>query len=348
MKTAFDSEKYFLLQKSAIEERLRKFSGGKLYLEIGGKLLYDGHAERVLPGFDPRVKVKILREFQNSIEVLFCVNGNDLKFDRPLKTDYVSYQTHVFGLLQDYESVLHIKPTVVITLLDRTSIDDRVKNFINLAQIKGFKIYRKYKIEGYPENIDMIISSKGYGFDEYAETSRPLIIVTGPASNSGKLSTCLSQIYQDSKKNINSGYAKYELFPIWDLPLEHPVNLAYEAATADIGDYNEWDEAHFQNYGIRSVNYNRDIEAFKILQNLAIKFAKRNNYMNKYKSPTDMGINNASKAIIDDKEISYAAVREIAKRLDDYEKLLEMGRGQIAWVQRCKKVLIRALQNFRY
>lgn len=334
---AFNSEKYYELQLDAIKNRVEKFKHGKLYLEIGGKLLYDGHAENVLPGFDPEVKVKILKYYQRDIDFFYCVNVEDIQNNRQLKSTISNYEDDVMEMLEKFEKTFGIKPKVVINKI--LEIDENIQKFQTNLQNRGYKTYKRYFISGYPQDAQKILGNEGFTKDDYIDSDRNLIIVTGAASNSGKLSTCLGQIFLDSKNVLDSGYAKYELFPIWNLPLDHPVNLAYEAATADIGDYNEYDKLHEENYSAKSVNYNRDIEAFGILKSIANEFMGEKNFIRSYKSPTDMGINMAGFCIEDDDKVRQAAIKEIKRRQDIFLKLFEKGMGEKAWVEKCGKLL---------
>jgi uncharacterized protein (UPF0371 family) len=285
----FDSQLYKTLQQQAIVDRMTHFKGGTLYLEIGGKFLYDPHAARVLPGFDPYVKRAMINELDVEYEAIFCINANDIAKNRMLTSKNESFEASVLKILQEYRDILKVPLTICLTMVTEEN-RETITDFKKDLEEKGFTVYQKYFISGYPTTPD-ILTEKGFGKDEYIPHSAPLVLVFGPASNSGKLNTCLSQLYLDSEREIESGYAKYELFPIWNLPVEHPVNLAYEAATADIGDYNAIDQFHLKEYGVTTVNYNRDIEAFPIVRHIANQIVATENYMRTYKSPTDMGLN---------------------------------------------------------
>lgn len=337
--TAFNSQKYFDLQTKSIHDRIQKFSNGRLYLEIGGKFLYDGHAQRVLPGFDPLAKIKILKGLNKKFDLIFCVNSEDILTNRLLSPISGNYVEDVKKLLLDYENALKIRPIISLNKLSRGNLDERIQDFINLMQKLGYRIYLRYEIENYPNDIETIISEKGYGFDQYIEVSSSLVIVSGAASNSGKLSTCLGQIYHENLKGLDSGYAKYELFPIWNLSLHHPVNLAYEAATADIGDYNVDDHYHFEAYREKAVNYNRDEDAFKLLKTIAERFVSENNFIRNYKSPTDMGINMAGFCIEDEDTCKSAAIEEIQRRRDQFKKLFDEGKIDDRAYLHCDKIL---------
>lgn len=335
---AFDNSKYYSIQKKAIEDRISKFKD-KLYLEIGGKLLYDEHAKNVLPGFDPTVKIKIINDFKDDFELLFCVNANDIIKNRQLKPNSRNFIEECITLIKEYEQVFSKKPKVVINNISAVEIEGCIKEFIRIIEISNFQHFKRFFIKNYPKDTDTIISNEGYGKDDYIDTKKRLVIVSGAASNSGKLSTAMGQIYNDSLRGLNSGYAKYELFPIWNLPLDHPVNLAYEAATADIGDYNLIDEYHKMAYGINSVNYNRDIEAFEILKSIAEKIVSKDNYIRTYKSPTDMGINMAGFCIIDDDLTRKSAIEEIIRRRDYYKSEYKIGRGKEEWYKKCEDLI---------
>jgi uncharacterized protein (UPF0371 family) len=335
----FDKEAYYSLQKKAIEDRIAKFPNGRLYLEVGGKLLYDGHAERVLPGFDPEVKLKLFREFKDQLELIYCVNAGDIENNRLLKDDIESYHDVVFQMIAAFEEKLEIRPIIAINMINRHAPQSYLREFLDEAHERGYKLYKRYLIDGYPEGTDLVISDQGYGADEYIPVTKNLIVVTGAASNSGKLSTCLGQLYLDKKHGFDSGYAKYELFPIWNLPLRHPVNLAYEAATADIGDYNVEDQYHKKAYGITSINYNRDVEAFEIVKAIGHKIVSPDNFIATYQSPTDMGINTAGFCIIDDGIVQKAGMQEIRHRREVFQKLVNLGLGKEAWVETCDTLL---------
>lgn len=313
----FDGAKYIRVQTQSIEDRLAQFSG-RMYLEIGGKFLSDPHAARVLPGFDPASKKEIFAAFSEVAEVLFCVNAQDIASNRQLSNQDEDYVTTVLSMIQAIEDQTGMKPHIVMNNMDPYSSPEAVLDFQRSLQKKQYRVWERYLIDGYPEDIDFILSEDGFGQDDHIPLNKELILVTWAASNSGKLSTCLGQIYQDTLIDIESWYAKYETFPVWNLPLEHPVNLAYEAATADIGDYNVLDTYHDEAYGIESVNYNRDVDAFELLQKLAEEFVGSGNAMRKYKSPTDMGINTVGAAITDDKVVCLASLEEIGRRREWY------------------------------
>lgn len=344
-KIGFDNDQYLQLQSQKIQDRINKFTNGKLYLEIGGKFLWDPHASRVLPGFRPNNKVIVLRHFIKKAEILFAINAIDIINNRPLLSTTISYIDETTHLLDDIEKKLGKKPLLVINLIKQEHLKDPVFNK-GLTHFKrlGYKIFKRYFIKGYPNNLDTILGQEGFDRDDYIETNSSLIIVTGAASNSGKQSTCLGQIYLDKKHDLDSGYAKYETFPIWNLPLEHPVNLAYEAATADIGDYNVVDKYYQKAYGKLAINYNRDEDSFLLLKQLANKITNKNNYIRNYQSPTDMGINYAGFAITNDEIVCNASLQEIQRRRNWYNNLVKLGKGNQIWVDRCNKLEQSALK----
>jgi len=338
MKTPFNAKTYFKLQSDAIKDRLSKFKG-KLYFEIGGKFMADEHAARVLPGFDPEVKIHITRQLRIPLEILFCVSSKDIKVGRIWKNGE-TYEQTVLKRLDEISSIGFPTPHIVINLYEN---EPKTRSFEKKLEKKGYHIYKRYFIEGYPEELDRISGEKGFGKDEYIETTKNLIIVVGAGSQSGKMSTCLGQVYYDALHQIDSGYAKYETFPIWNLPLEHPVNLAYEAATADIGDFNVYDRFHEDAYHQKAVNYNRDVEAFDIIKEILNTIIPADNYMREYKSPTDMGISNAGFCIEDDNAVRAAAIAEIKRRIKEYGDLVRSGRGKREWVTRCRELLVKAV-----
>ncbi len=345
---AFDTAKYYQLQKKAIVDRVSKFSSGRLYLEIGGKFLYDPHANRVLPGFDPKIKQKILADLVKKADILFCVDFLDIIADRQLKNTREAYIDSVFKYLDEIYSNLGKKAVVVINRCrrDKKSLG-MLTEFEKKAQKLEYKYIKRYMIAGYPDNSGRVLSIDGFGADDYLKDLEKIVIVTGAGSNSGKMSTCLGQIYNDSVNGLQSGYAKYELFPIWNLDVEHPVNLAYEAATADIGDYNVWDELHEQAYGKKAVNYNRDTESYKLIKSLTDTVLESGNYMHMYNSPTDMGINMAGECITDDLAVCKAAVEEIRRRAVWYREIVERGDGKINWISKCFALEKRAVEHIK-
>jgi len=317
MKQGFDSELYLKIQTEKIKERINMFD--KLYLEFGGKIFDDYHASRVLPGFEPDVKMKLLKELKDQSEVVFCINANDIEKSK-MRADYgISYEMELIRLIDNLKELEISVNSVVITMftgqLAVRRLEDKLKE-------KNIKTYTHKPIEGYPNDIELIVSEKGYGENPYIETSKKLVIITAPGPNSGKLGTALSQLYHENKKGIKAGYAKFETFPVWDLNLMHPVNIAYEAATSDLGDVNMIDSFHLEAYGKNAVSYNRDLSTFPILKNILTKIMGEEIY----KSPTDMGVNMISRCIIDDDAVREASNMEIIRRyyrvLADYKQEL--------------------------
>ena len=306
-KIGFDNEKYLNEQSEAILERVSRFND-KLYLEMGGKILYDYHASRVLPGFDPNVKIRLLQKLKDKIEVILCVHAGDLERNK-VRADFgITYDVDAFKSIDDMKWFGINVGSVVIT---RFKNQPAAITFKNKLELKGIKVYLHYPTKGYPSDVDTIVSDEGYGKNEYISTTKPIIVVTGPGPGSGKLATCLNNLYHDYKNGSKAGYAKFETFPIWDLPLNHMVNVAYESATADLRDRNMIDPYHLKTYGIEAVNYNRDIEAFKLLKRI---LEKNTGGEPMYQSPTDMGVNRASSGIIDDKVVQEAAYQEVIRR----------------------------------
>ena len=342
----FDNGKYLQIQKDHILDRIDKFREGKLYLEIGGKFMYDAHAARVLPGFDPEVKLQIFNSMKNLIEIMFCVNANDIRFNRQLKNSAEKYTDATLRMVKELEEKTGVKPKIIINLCDR-ELSGIVLSYEKIAQEMGYQTFKRYKIDGYQDDTSRVLSEEGYGYDDHIPTSKKLILVMGAASNSGKMSTCLGQIYLDKQKGETSGYAKYETFPIWSLPIGHPVNLAYEAATADIGDYNVIDTYHEIAYGKRSVNYNRDVEAFEIIKKMTESFLEPSNYMSSYRSPTDMGINYAGNAISNDQVVCVASLEEIRRRRGWYMEIFNRSEGDKDWIKKCENLEIQALKYIR-
>ena len=307
MKKGFDENIYMERQKKFILERIEKFDG-KLYLEFGGKLFDDYHAARVLPGFDESGKIRLLQQLGDVVEIIFCVSAGDIEKTKTRADLGISYDMDVLRLIDDITAMGIEVNCVVITQYTGQPAADK---FIKKLNIRGVKNYIHRPIAGYPSDIDYIVSDEGYGSNPYIETTKPLVVVNAPGPGSGKLATCLSQVYHEHKRGIKAGYAKFETFPVWNLPLKHPVNLAYEAATADLMDMNMIDSFHLEAYGVSTVNYNRDIEAFPIVRTILGRITGDENF---YQSPTDMGVNMAGYAIIDDEVCQEAAKQEVICR----------------------------------
>lgn len=332
----FDWEKYIEKQTLAILERIAKFEH-RLYLEIWWKFLYDPHASRVLPWFLSDSKKRIFLNLKDKADIIFCINAIDLNDNRQLSSEKISYSDYCIQMIQDIEKEIWKKAFVSINRINQENKKNAIKIKEKLQKL-WFNSYFRYEIEDYLNNTWKVLSEKGYWKDEYIKVEKNLILVTWAASSSGKMSTCLWQIYQETLLEKQSGYAKYETFPIWNLSLHHPVNLAYEAATADIWDYNEIDHYHLKNYWTSSVNYNRDVSAFEIVRDLAKKFLPENNFTRQYKSPTDMWINTAWFCVLDENIIKKASIEEIDRRINWYKEIIDRWEWQEIWITRCKKL----------
>lgn len=306
MKKGFDNDKYVKMQSEHIKERIGTF-GDKLYLEFGGKLFDDFHASRVLPGFEPDSKMKMLLQLADDAEIVIVISAADIEKNKVRGDLGITYDVDVIRLMDEFRDRGLYVGSVVITHYAGQAAADQFRKKLKKMKIN---VYLHYSIEGYPANVPLIVSDEGYGKNEYIETTRPLVVVTAPGPGSGKMATCLSQLYHDNKRGIKAGYAKYETFPIWNLPLKHPINLAYEAATADLNDVNMIDPFHLEAYGVTTVNYNRDIEIFPVLNAIFDGIYGQN----PYKSPTDMGVNMAGNCIIDDEACCHASKMEIIRR----------------------------------
>jgi len=331
-KTAgFDNEKYLQEQHEKILERVEKF-GDKLYLEFGGKIMFDYHAARVLPGFSPNVKMKLLQKLKGNADFILCIYAGDIE-RRKMRADFgITYDVDVMRQIDDFRSWGIDVTAVVIT---RFEDQPAVNIFKNKLERRNIKVYTHRYTKGYPTDVDTIVSDAGYGANDYIETTHPLVIVTGPGPGSGKLGTCLSQMYHEHKQGTNSGYAKFETFPIWSIPLKHPVNVAYEAATADLGDFNLIDPYHLEKYNQPAINYNRDVEVFPVLKRILAKIMGHQ----VYSSPTDMGVNMAGFGIVDDELVSEAAKQEIIRRFFRYRCEYALGYVDKATVQRAELIM---------
>ncbi len=305
-KIGFDNDKYIALQSQNIRDRINMF-GGKLYMEFGGKLFDDYHASRVLPGFKPDSKVKMLLELKDEAEIVIVINADAIEKNKRRGDLGITYDLDTLRLIDAFRGIGLFVGSVVITCFTGQPL---AIAFENRLKALGIKTYRHYPIKDYPSDIPLIVSDDGFGKNDYIETSRQLVVITAPGPGSGKMATCLSQLYQDHKRGIKAGYAKFETFPIWNIPLKHPVNVAYEAATADLSDVNMIDPFHLEAYGKTTVNYNRDIEIFPVLNAIMEHILGKS----PYKSPTDMGVNMAGYAICDDEAVSDAAKQEIIRR----------------------------------
>ena len=306
MKIGFDNQKYLKMQSEHIKERIDKF-GDKLYLEFGGKLFDDYHAARVLPGFEPDAKLKMLMQLSSQAELVIVISAKDIEKHKIRSDIGITYDLDVLRLIQSFRSKELYVGSVVITHYEAQKSADKFKAKLESL---GIKVYRHYIIDGYPSNVELILSEEGYGKNDYIKTERPLVIVTAPGPGSGKMATCLSQLYHEHKRGIKAGYAKFETFPIWNLALKHPVNIAYEAATADLNDVNMIDPFHLEAYNTTAVNYNRDVEIFPVLTAIFEGIFGEC----PYKSPTDMGVNMAGNCIFDDEVCREASLQEIIRR----------------------------------
>ena len=334
-KIGLDNDKYLKLQSQNIRDRINKF-GDKLYLEFGGKLFDDYHASRVLPGFQPDSKVKMLMEMKDEAEIIIAISADDIERSKRRGDLGITYEDETLRLIDAFRGIGLTMGSVVITHYRGQAI---AKKFKQRLEALGIKVYKHYIIPEYPSNVSLIVSEEGFGRNEYIETQRRLIVVTAPGPGSGKMATCLSQLYHEHKRGIRAGYAKFETFPVWDLPLKHPVNLAYEAATADLDDVNMIDPMHLEAYGVTAVNYNRDVEVFPVL---AAMFETITGSC-PYKSPTDMGVNMAGNCIYDDEACQEAARQEIIRRY--YDALCErrQGKGSDSTVYKLELLMKQAI-----
>ena len=323
----FDNELYLKEQTAAILDRVKMF-GNKLYLEFGGKLLFDYHAARVLPGFNPNVKMELLQKLKDKADILLCIYAGDIE-RRKIRADFgITYDSDALKLIDDLkEWGIDIRAVVITRFEDQPA----AKIFKNKLERRSIKVYIHRYTKGYPTDVGTIVSDAGYGSNEYIETYHPLVVVTGPGPGSGKLATCLSQLYHEHMKGINAGYAKFETFPVWNLPLKHPLNVAYEAATADIMDFNQIDPFHLEAHQQIAINYNRDVEIFPVLKNILEKISATESV---YKSPTDMGVNKVGFAIVNDEVVKEAAQQELIRRYFRYNCEYAMGFGDKDTVQR--------------
>lgn len=317
-KTGFDAEKYIEEQSKYILERINHGDSERLYLEFGGKLVHDKHAMRVLPGFDENAKIKLLEKMKDKAEIIICIYSGDIINSKTRQDFGITYDLEVLRLIDIFRKHnLKINSVVVTRYEDSPAVD----KFINRLERRDIRTYKHYYTKGYPTDVETIVSEEGYGANPYIEVTKPLAVVTGPGGGSGKLATCLSQLYHEYKRGRRVRYAKFETFPIWNLPLKHPVNIAYEAATADLKDVNMIDSFHLEAYGTMAVNYNRDLEVFPVVKRIIEKITGQEA---EYKSPTDMGVNRVGFCITDDEAVREAAVQEIIRRFIiakcDYKK----------------------------
>ena len=333
-KIGFDNDKYIATQSAHIKERIAHF-GGKLYLEFGGKLFDDYHASRVLPGFAPDSKVRMLCQMKDDAEIVIVISAGDIEKNKVRSDLGITYDVDVLRLIDAFRGIGLYVGSVVITQYAGQAAADAFKKRLTAL---GMPVYMHYPIAGYPGNVPLIVSDEGYGRNEYIETTRPLVVITAPGPGSGKMATCLSQLYHEHKRGVTAGYAKFETFPIWNLPLKHPVNLAYEAATADLNDVNMIDPFHLETYGVTTVNYNRDVEIFPVVSAIFEQIAGES----PYHSPTDMGVNMAGNCIIDDEACREASCQEIIRRY--YQALCDvrMGLGDESSVRKLELLMNQA------
>src|SRR5512139_3027334 len=331
-RVGFDNDKYLEEQTKAILDRVNLFDN-KLYLEFGGKLLFDYHAARVLPGFDPNVKMRLLQNLRDNSEVVLCIYAGDIE-RKKIRADFgITYDSDTMKLIDDLREWGIDVTAVVITRYENQA---SAAIFKNKLERRNIRVYTHRFTKGYPTDVDTIVSDEGYGANEFIRTTKPIVVVTGPGPNSGKLATCLSQIYHEHRMGLHAGYAKFETFPIWNLPLKHPVNIAYEAATADIRDFNMIDSFHLEAYNEKAVNYNRDVEVFPVLRRIIEKITGQHSF---YKSPTDMGVNRAAFGIIDDDAVRAAAMQEVIRRYFRYACEYAIGFADKETIQRVELLL---------
>ena len=330
-KIGFDNGKYLALQTERIRQRVEQF-GGKLYLEFGGKLFDDYHASRVLPGFEPDSKMRMLLQLKEQAELVIVISADDIEKNKRRGDLGITYDLDVLRLIDAFREFGLYVGSVVLT---KYAGQKAAETFRNKLESLGVRVYRHYPIEDYPQNIPHIVSDAGFGKNDYIETTRPIVVMTAPGPGSGKMATCLSQLYHEHKRGIQAGYAKYETFPIWNLPLKHPVNLAYEAATIDLDDVNMIDPFHLEAYGVTTVNYNRDIEIFPVLEAMFRKIYGEC----PYKSPTDMGVNMAGNAIVDDEACREASRQEIIRRYFDTACQVRRGDGSTSALHKMEMLM---------
>ena len=331
-KPIFDNERYLKEQAAEIRQRIKQF-GDKLYLEFGGKLLFDYHAARVLPGYDPNIKIRLLQELKDQAEVLICIYAGDIE-RKKLRADFgITYETDILKIIDDLKKWQVRVRGVIITRFEK---QPAAVIFKNKLKRRGIDVFTHYYTKGYPTDVDVIVSEEGYGINDYIPTDAPLVIVTGPGPGSGKMATCLSQLYHDNRHGISAGYAKFETFPVWNLPLKHPVNAAYEAAAADLGDINMIDPFHLEAYGTQAVNYNRDVEIFPVLRRILERISGD---ICCYKSPTEMGVNRLGFAIIDDERAKAAAKQELIRRYLRYQCEYALGLSDKKTLQRAELIM---------
>ncbi len=335
-KIGFDTKKYLNVQIKKILNRVSFFD--KLYLEFGGKLCYDHHASRVLPGFDPKTKIQMLEGLKKRIKIVHCISAKDIE-GRKIRRDFgLTYDDQI---LKDINDLREMGLEVFAVVISRFNNELTAKKFKQKLQNMGIGVFLHYELQNYTNDLDFLVSDKGYGKQDYVDTGKKIVVVTAPGPGSGKFSFCMAQIYNDRKRGVKSGFAKFETFPVWNLGLDHPLNVAYEAATADIGDYNVVDPFHLKEYGIAATNYNRDVENFTIMKRIIDKIVDRNDPMVNIKSPTDMGVNMIKEGIIDDNIVREASKEEIARRYFRYQREFVEGDTLHDTLNRMKKIMRR-------
>ncbi|MFA9494565.1 MAG: DUF1846 domain-containing protein [Candidatus Bathyarchaeota archaeon] len=335
-KIGFDTQKYLDAQVKRIIQRVALFD--KLYLEFGGKLRFDNHASRVLPGFQVDTKIKMLKKLGDDLEIIHCISAKDID-RRKVRRDFgLTYEDQI---LKDINDLGELGLAVSAVIINRFNGEQSALKFKQRLENRGIRVFIAYEIPNYLEDIDLVVSDEGYGKPEWVPTEKKIIVVTAPGPNSGKMSFAMSQVYQDRKRGIMSGFAKFETFPIWDLPVEHPVNIAYEAATADLGDYNCVDPWHLKAYGEESTNYNRDVENFVIMERIIERMVPDGDPMTEIKSPTDMGVNMANQGIIDDDVIQVASRQEVLRRYYQYKREYVEGNTTFDTMERMEKIMER-------
>ena len=335
-KIGFSTQKYLDAQVKRIMERVSLFD--KLYLEFGGKLRYDNHASRVLPGFQVDTKIQMLRALGDDLEIIHCISAKDIE-RRKVRRDFgLTYEDQILRDIKDLRE-LHLDVSAVV--INRFSGEPAALKFKQRLENRGIRVFMGYEIPNYLEDLDTVVSDEGYGKADWVPTEKKIVVVTAPGPNSGKMSFAMSQVYHDRKRGIMSGFAKFETFPIWDLPVEHPVNVAYEAATADLGDYNCVDPWHMKAHGESSTNYNRDVENFAIMERIIEKLVPEGDPMTQIKSPTDMGVNMANQGIIDDEAIQEASRQEIIRRYYQYNREFVEGSTTYDTMERMEKIMER-------
>ncbi|MBT3814940.1 DUF1846 family protein [Candidatus Woesearchaeota archaeon] len=337
MKRGFSTKKYLIAQTKAIKERLSKFDN-KLYLEFGGKLLYDGHASRVLPGYEADAKVQLLKKLKN-LEVIYCISAKDIERGKIRQDTGLTYDSQALNEIREIRNQGLNVSAIVITLYEN---EKKALKFRDKLKKTGEKVYLHPKVAGYPKNMKKLLSKEGLPKKPFIKTKQPLVIVTGTGGNSGKMAVCIAQLFNEQSQGINAGYAKFETFPVWNMPIDHPLNIAYEAATADLGDKNIIDPYHLKYYQKEVVNYNRDIENFWILKKMIKAITLKDNYINQYHSPTDMGVNMVKAGIVDDKIVKKASKEEIVRRFYRYQQEYKKKQQNRKTMNNIRKIMKKA------